>query len=84
MRETADRFPEDIREGIIIDIEDVESEIKKPENERNPARLKKSLKAILATAAAIGIGVAGVTEFANTAIDVSNKLGIELKLPSGR
>lgn len=82
MRETADQFPEDIREGIIIDIEDVESEIKKPENERNPARLKKSLKAILATAAAIGVGIAGVTDFANTAIDVSNKLGIELKLPS--
>ncbi|MEG4205613.1 leucine-rich repeat domain-containing protein [Microcoleus sp. Pol7_A1] len=84
MRETAAQFPEDIREGVIIDIEDVESEIKKPENERNPARLKKSLKAILATAAAIGVGVAGVTDFAGKAIDVGQKLGIELKLPSAR
>ncbi|HSF75048.1 MAG TPA: COR domain-containing protein [Microcoleus sp.] len=84
MRETATQFPEDIREGVIIDIEDVESEIKKPENERNPARLKKSLKAILATAAAIGVGVAGVTDFAGKAIDVGQKLGIELKLPSAR
>ncbi|MEG5188612.1 MULTISPECIES: leucine-rich repeat protein, partial [unclassified Microcoleus] len=84
MRETASQFPEDIREGVIIDIEDVESEIKKPENERNQARLKKSFKAIVATATAIGVGVAGVTEFANTAIDVGQKLGIELHLPSGR
>jgi hypothetical protein len=84
MRETAAQFPEDIREGVIIDIEDVESEIKKPENERNPARLKKSLKAILATAAAIGVGVAGVTDFAGKAIDVGQKLGIELSLPSVR
>jgi internalin A len=84
MRETASQFPEDVREGVIIDIEDVESEIKKPENERNPARLKKSLKAILATAAAIGVGVAGVTDFAGKAIDVGQKLGIELKLPSAR
>jgi hypothetical protein len=32
-------------------------------------RFKKSLKAIVATAAAIGVGIAGFTEFANRAID---------------
>jgi hypothetical protein len=31
-------------------------------------RFKKSLKAIVATAAAIGVGIAGFTEFANRAI----------------
>ncbi|MEP6489309.1 leucine-rich repeat domain-containing protein [Microcoleus vaginatus GB2-A3] len=84
MRETAEQFPEDIREGVIIDIEDVEAEIKKPESQWNKARLKKSLTAILAAGTAIGVGIAGVTDFANTAIDVGQKLGIELKLPSGR
>ena len=84
MRETAAQFPEDIREGVMIDIEDVEAEVKKPENQWSKARLKKSLTGILAAGTAIGIGVAGVTDFANSAIDVSNKLGIELKLPSGR
>jgi internalin A len=84
LRETASQFPEDIREGVIIDIEDVEAEIQKPENERNQARLKKSLKAIVGAAMAIGVGVAGVTEFANTAIDVANKVGIEIQLPQAR
>ncbi|MBD1810989.1 leucine-rich repeat domain-containing protein [Microcoleus vaginatus DQ-U2] len=84
MRQTADQFPEDIREGIIIDIEDVETEIKKPENQWNKTRLKKSLTALVAAGTAIGVGIASMTDFANTAIDVSNKLGIELKLPSGR
>jgi internalin A len=82
MRETADQFPEDIREGIIIDIEDVETEIKKPENQWNKTRLKKSLTALVAAGTAIGVGIAGVTDFANTAIDVGQKVGIELKLPS--
>ncbi|MEG4030214.1 MULTISPECIES: leucine-rich repeat domain-containing protein [unclassified Microcoleus] len=82
MRQTADQFPEDIREGIIIDIEDVETEIKKPENQWNKTRLKKSLTALVAAGTAIGVGIAGVTDFANTAIDVGQKLGIELKLPS--
>ncbi|MEG4581125.1 leucine-rich repeat domain-containing protein [Microcoleus sp. MON1_C5] len=83
MRETATQFPEDIRDGIIIDIEDVEAEIKKPENQWNKARLKKSLTAMIAAGTAIAIPIAGMTDFANTAIDVAQKLGIELKLPSG-
>ncbi|MBD0341344.1 MAG: hypothetical protein ICV61_10775 [Microcoleus sp. Co-bin12] len=84
MRQTADQFPEDIREGIIIDSEDVEAEIKKPENQRNKTRLKKSLTGLLAAGTAIVVGVAGATDFANTAIDLGQKMGIELKLPPGR
>src|SRR6476661_3397401 len=84
MRETADQFPEDIREGIIIDIEDVEAEIKKPESQWNKARLKKSLKGIVATTAAIGVGISGAVDFAHKAIDLGEKVGIEIQLPSGR
>ncbi len=84
LRETATQFPEDIRDGIIIDIEDVESEIKKPENQWNKARLKKSLTAMIGAATAIAIPIAGMTDFASSAIDVSNKLGIEIQLPSAR
>ena len=84
MRETATQFPEDIREGIIIDIEDVEAEIKKPESQWSKARLKKSLTAMIAAGTAIAIPIAGMTDFADKAIDVGQKLGIELKLPSAR
>ena len=84
MRETALQFPEDVRDGIILDIEAVEAEIKKPEKEQENTRLKTILKRILTAGTAIGIGVVGVTEFANTAIDVGQKLGIELSLPSVR
>ncbi|NJK68785.1 MAG: DUF4926 domain-containing protein [Microcoleus sp. CSU_2_2] len=82
MRETALQFPEDIREGVIIDIEDVETEIKKPESQWNKARLKKSLTALIAAGTAIAIPIAGMTDFANTAIDVANKVGIEIQLPT--
>jgi internalin A len=84
MRETAKQFPEDIREGVIIDIEDVEAEIKKPESQWSKARLKKSLTAMIAAGTAIGVGIAGVTDFANSAIDLGQKVGIELKLPPAR
>jgi transcription termination factor NusB len=83
MRQTADEFPEDIREGIIIDIEDIETEIQKPENQWNKSRLKKSLKAIVAAVTAIAIPIAGMTYFANTAIELGQKVGVELKLPPG-
>ena len=84
MRETATQFPEDIRDGIIIDIEDVETEIKKPESQWNKARLKKSLTAMIGAATAIAIPIAGMTDFASSAIDLGEKVGIELKLPSAR
>ena len=83
IRETADQFPEGIRQGIIIDIEDVETEIKKPENQWNKTRLKKSLTALVAAGTAFGVGIAGMADFADNVIDVSHKLGIELKLPPG-
>ncbi|MBD0339770.1 MAG: leucine-rich repeat protein, partial [Microcoleus sp. Co-bin12] len=84
MRETADQFPEGIREGIIIDIEDIETEIKKPDNQWNKTRLKKSLTALVAAGTAFGVGIAGMADFADNVIDVSHKLGIELKLPPAR
>ncbi|MCC3410372.1 MAG: leucine-rich repeat domain-containing protein [Microcoleus sp. PH2017_02_FOX_O_A] len=84
MRESATQFPEDIRDGIIIDIEDVEAEIKKPESQWNKARLKKSLTAMIGAATAIAIPIAGMTDFANSAIDLGEKVGIEIQLPSSR
>jgi internalin A len=83
MRQTAEQFPEGIRDEIIIDIEDVETEIKKPENQWNKTRLKKSLTALVAAGTAFGVGIAGMADFADNVIDVSHKMGIELKLPPG-
>ncbi|MFS8120600.1 MAG: hypothetical protein ACMG55_19250, partial [Microcoleus sp.] len=59
-------------------------EVKKPEDQWSKARLKKSLTAMIAAATAIAIPIAGMTDFASSAIDVSNKLGIEIQLPSAR
>jgi internalin A len=84
MRETAAQFPEDIREGVIIDIEDVEAEIKKPESQWSKARLKKSLTAMIAAATAIGVGIGGAVDLANSAIDLGEKVGIEIQLPPAR
>jgi internalin A len=84
MRETAMQFPEDVRDDIIIDIQDVETEINKPKDQWDRPRLKKCLKGIAAGVAAIGVGMAGAVDLANKAIDVGNKLGIEIQLPPAR
>ena len=81
MRQTAAQFPKDIQDGLIIDLDDVESEIKKPETDRNLPKIKKRLLAILTAVSLISGSVAGITDFANNAIDVGSKLGIELRLP---
>ncbi len=89
LRQTAAQFPPDIQEGIIIDIDDVETEIKKPENKRNRPRLKKCLAALIAAATFAGGAINPSMDFADKAVDfadkvveLSDKIGIELKLPS--
>jgi hypothetical protein len=84
MRQTVAQFPPEIRDDIIIDIDDVETEIQKPEPERNLPKLRKRLIALL-TAASVATGaIAGMTDFTNNVMEIGSKLGIELTLPSGK
>lgn len=84
LRETATTFPEETQDAILIDLEDIEAEVQKPEENRNPKKIKQRLTAILTAASVAASGVAGVTDFANTAIDLGSKLGVELQLPGAR
>ncbi|NET73474.1 MAG: GTP-binding protein, partial [Sphaerospermopsis sp. SIO1G2] len=84
LRQTATQFPEEIRDDIIIDIEDVETEIQKPENERSQAKLKKRLLALGTAATVTFTGVAGMADFANNVMEIGEKLNIELPLIPGK
>ncbi|MBN3891426.1 MAG: Ras family protein, partial [Nostoc sp. JL31] len=84
LRQTAAQFPPETRDDMIIDIDDVEVEIQKPEKERNLPKLKKRLLALLTAATLVAAPIAGMTDFANNVMEIGNKLNIELKLPSGK
>ncbi|MFN6513021.1 MAG: hypothetical protein RMY29_000795 [Nostoc sp. CreGUA01] len=84
LRQTAAQFPPEIRDDIIIDIDDVEVEIQKPEKERNLPKLKKRLLALLTAASVAAAPIAGMTDFTNNVMEIGSKLNIELKLPSGK
>ena len=84
LRQTAAQFSPEIRDDIIIDIDDVEAEIQKPEKERNSPKLKKRLLALLAAATVVAAPIAGTTDFVNNVMEIGHKLNIELKLPSGK
>ena len=85
LRQAAAIFPAEQQENIIIDLEDVEEQVQKPESDRNPKRLKKSLTALLAAATFAAGGVtAGVevtenlNKFADNVRELGSKVGIEL------
>ncbi|WP_063628694.1 MULTISPECIES: DUF4926 domain-containing protein [Nostocales] len=82
MRQTAAQFPPETRDDITIDIDDIEEEIKKPEKERNLPKLKKRLVALLAAGTLVAAPIAGMTDFTNNVLEIGQKVGIELKLPS--
>ena len=78
LRQTATQFPTEIQEGVIIDIEDLETEIQKAEDNRSPTRLKRSLIALLTAATMIAAPIAGITDFTNNVLEIGNKLHIEI------
>jgi hypothetical protein len=82
MRQTAAQFPQEIQDDIIIDLDDVETEIKKPEADRNIPKIKKRLLAILAAISVMATPIASTTDFINNAIDLGSKFGIELLPPA--
>ncbi len=84
LRQTAAQFPPETRDDIIIDIDDVEVEIQKPEKERSTPKLKKRLIALLTAATVAGTTIAGMTDFANNVMEIGSKLNIELKLPPAK
>ncbi|AVH65137.1 leucine-rich repeat domain-containing protein [Nostoc sp. 'Peltigera membranacea cyanobiont' N6] len=81
LRQTAAQFTPEIHDDIIIDIDDVEVEIQKPEKERNLPKLKKRLVALLTAATVVAAPIASMTDFTNNVLEIGSKLGIELKLP---
>ncbi|OYD92871.1 Ras family protein [Nostoc sp. 'Peltigera membranacea cyanobiont' 210A] len=84
LRQTAAQFPPETRDDMIIDIDDVEVEIQKPEKERNLPKLRKRLVALLTAATVVAAPIASMTDFTNNVMEIGNKLNIELKLPSGK
>jgi internalin A len=78
LRQTATQFPADVQENVIIEIEDLETEVQKPADQRSIPRLKRSLIALFGIAGLIASPVAGMTDFTNNVLEIGNKLKIEL------
>ncbi|MEB3311470.1 MAG: hypothetical protein VKJ02_14685 [Snowella sp.] len=83
LRQTATQFPNDIQEGVMVDLEEVETEITKPEAQRNLPKLRMRLIALATIVSVAGGAIANIADFTNNITDLATKAGIELKLPSG-
>lgn len=82
LRQTAAQLPPEVRDDLIIDIDDVEAEIQKPDDQRSLPKLKKRLAALATTAAMLTGGVSAANDLADGVIELGNKIGIEIQLPS--
>jgi hypothetical protein len=80
MRETAAQFPEDDREEVLMEIGNVEEQLKKPEEKRNLKLIAKKLGAILAIAGSIASPIPNMIDFTNNVTDLAQKAGVELPI----
>ena len=78
LRQISSQFPPQNQEDILIDLEDVETELQKPESDRNLPKLKKRLMALLTASTIIAAPVANLTDFTNNITDLAQKAGIGL------
>ena len=77
LRDTAQTFPDEQREEALGHLEDLEEDLKSPNSDRTPRRIKATLAALLTIAGM----VAATTDFGNNVLELSEKLGIELIQP---
>ena len=82
LRQTAAQFPSELQAGVMVDLEDVETEIQKPESQRNLPKLQMRLIALFTAASLMGGAIANIADFTNNITDLATKAGIELKLPA--
>ena len=85
MRQSVAQLPPETQEDLIIEVDDIEEEVKKPAEQRNLPKLKKRLLALATGASVAATGISGGLTIANKIVDqateLGDKVGIELQLP---
>ncbi|TAG92980.1 MAG: hypothetical protein EAZ09_14565 [Oscillatoriales cyanobacterium] len=84
MREIAAQFPEDEREEVLTEIDNVEVQLNKPEEKRNLKLIAKKLGVILAIAAGIASPIANIADFTNNVTDLAQKANVEIPMRSAQ
>ncbi|HEY9751600.1 MAG TPA: hypothetical protein V6C46_01510, partial [Coleofasciculaceae cyanobacterium] len=79
LMQTAQGFPEEQRDAALLHLEDLESDLSKPEKQ-TPQRIKHRISALWAIACILGAGVSGAVTFSKDILDLGEKLGVPVKL----
>lgn len=75
----AQAFPENSKADVEIVIEDLESDLA-DEKKRKPTRLAKRIQTLWAITCSVAVGVAGVADFSNNLLELSEKLSVPLSI----
>lgn len=77
LREMAEQFPQAQREEAMVHLDDLQEDITIPEKQK-PQRIKTRIVGLLTIAGMISGTVAGVADFSNNVLELSEKLGIPI------
>lgn len=79
------QLPAETQADLSLDLDDVEAEVQKPADQRNPLRLKKRLTALATAVTLLTGGVTAANDLADQVMELGQKLGIEMpQLPPQR
>jgi DeoR family transcriptional regulator, catabolite repression regulator len=79
IRKSAETFPEEQCEEVLLSLEDLESDLSQPDKIQ-PKRIQRRIAALWAVACILGTSVAGITGFSNDILELAEKLGVPIEL----
>lgn len=79
LKTTIQKFPKEQQADIDIEIEELQTDLA-DEQRRDPKRLGKHVRSLWLAACAIAVGVAGVADFSNNVLELSEKLNVPIPI----
>lgn len=79
LKTTIQTFPKEQQADIDIEIEELQADLA-DEQKRDPKRLGKRVRSLWLASCAIAVGVAGVADFSNNVLELSEKLNVPIPI----
>jgi hypothetical protein len=73
LQNIADKFPDDIKNDALVHLDDLKSDLSKPD--KNGKTITTRLRSLLVVAALAGGAIAGATDFTNNVLQLQERLG---------
>lgn len=79
LQDIANKFPSTEKHDALVYLNDLRSDLSKPEPDKNQKTIATRIRSLLIVSALVGSGVAEATDFTNNVLQLNDRLGTSTK-----